>query len=626
MTFVDTRLLESATASVRKLENADVRVLESYGTEPPAGVLFSDDFNRADGALGSSWAAVVGSVAISGNKAVPVNTSANDEVRAVIAGIGDDQWCEANITAGDTYTWLVVRGNTTFSNRYAFVSARTADGGAWTLIKTVGGGDTTLDTGAPGSGITGLYRMEAQGTTLRGYINGTKVCEVTDASLTTGDVGFGFYTTSAGGSVDNFRGGDLPYTPLGITFVQAKAAPDDNLPVTLDAAVTAGNALIVAADAYWNSVTVPEISDNRGNTYTMVCDARDPGDLPHAHRVWVCLNAAAGSTTVTPSMVGSGGSGFATLHVAEFSGIATASAIDIASSPSYGDSSTPTAAATGTMAAAGELVYASMGHAGGTQSITEDTADGFVLTSEAEGGDFLNASAVQHKITTAPTSVTPNWTTGGSQRWIADRIVFKPLSGGPAWLYDFTALPDGAVPSTFRKGGGQDGQIASGFFQSVSGGDWSNYDLVGSTPPIDASDGHIYVSIDVDWRTASGGECGVMYYGDNTNGWSGSRNNITIRQNGTIAVEHESGGFNPSETHAATGAGRHRFDVECDPATGLLRVLADHVEFYEIPSGFGQFRYGASNRQIGIFVQGNSGTRIAAWHTGRSADGWPADL
>ena len=53
----------------------------------------------------------------------------------------------------------------------------------------------TSDVVATGSGPTGTYRLEAEGTTIRGYVNGTKVAEVTDSSVTSGGIGFGFYTT-----------------------------------------------------------------------------------------------------------------------------------------------------------------------------------------------------------------------------------------------------------------------------------------------------------------------------------------------------------------------------------------------------------------------------------------------
>jgi hypothetical protein len=231
-----------------------------------------------------------------------------------------------------------------------------------------------------------------------------------------------------------------PYTPpsSGITFRQAKAAPTQGSTVTLDLPVAAGSLLVVSAAA-WNygNPTTCVVTDNRGNTYVPLPSTFHPSDSPLVIRTSYAVNAVAGTTTVSVSQ-----SGDFNVYVSEYAGVDTASPVRIAHSSATGSSTVAAAPATGALTV-GDLVYAFMCHQGGTQTLTEDIADGFSLACENEAGDNNNAGGAQYKVATATTSLVPNWTTANGQNWLAERIVFKKAPAAISYV-DFTTAPNGA--------------------------------------------------------------------------------------------------------------------------------------------------------------------------------------
>lgn len=186
--------------------------------------LVSDDFNRANGALGANWTSIS-----TGGQAMEV--SANQcgmptgagEGLAYYSGAGwtggADQYAEAKAVAlqsgRDIAAACRVSGaSVAAANAYLMVinSDDVATGfGSMkvTLYKQVAGAFTEITTAVTTSvSANDVIRVEAQGTTIRGKINGTTVVSVTDASLSSGNPGL--YVGSGNGSRwDDFAAGDF---------------------------------------------------------------------------------------------------------------------------------------------------------------------------------------------------------------------------------------------------------------------------------------------------------------------------------------------------------------------------------------------------------------------------------
>lgn len=124
--------------------------------------------------------------------------------------------------------------------------------------------------------------------------------------------------------------------------------------IAFGSAVTAGNAIVVACSMATGTATA-SISDNQGNSYTLVGGAAFDAPGPIRMYLWVAANVAGGSTTVTitPST-----SIVKQIHLAEVSGLATSSPIDQSATGSGSSVTSVTTSATGTTAQANEYLVA----------------------------------------------------------------------------------------------------------------------------------------------------------------------------------------------------------------------------------------------------------------------------
>jgi hypothetical protein len=94
------------------------------------------------------------------------------------------------------------------------------------------------------------------------------------------------------------------------------AANQQTIPVTLNAPVSSGD-LICVGIGWANASNLVTVSDNVGNTYTVVDTAHDPA-VGYTWASAYCLNAIGGATTVTGSVTSS--VVFGSILVDEFSG------------------------------------------------------------------------------------------------------------------------------------------------------------------------------------------------------------------------------------------------------------------------------------------------------------------
>jgi hypothetical protein len=177
----------------------------------------TDNFNRADGALGSNWSAgpsftaptIVSNVGSSANDSAWHVAHWNTSVNTFV----NDQYSEATVLDGSavtTFAGVIVRHQpSTSSGYFAF-----PNGGSIKLYRLDSGSFNLLNT--LGSGITdgSVIRLEITGTTLNVKVNGTSVGTFTDTNYSSGSPGIASYSS---GRLDNWTGGPIAVsaeTPL----------------------------------------------------------------------------------------------------------------------------------------------------------------------------------------------------------------------------------------------------------------------------------------------------------------------------------------------------------------------------------------------------------------------------
>jgi hypothetical protein len=168
----------------------------------------SDNFNRADGALGSNWTIQLGSnMAIVSNEAK--TTTLSTDQFAVWNGAGtfaNNQYSKIKVTANVNAAIVAVRSTGSAGTTTCYWARKD---GIHKFINGTGGyasvspGDITINIGD-------TLELRVTGTTLQRYVNGVAAgSSGTDASIASGKPGFGQYTTGAASQCDDWEGGDL---------------------------------------------------------------------------------------------------------------------------------------------------------------------------------------------------------------------------------------------------------------------------------------------------------------------------------------------------------------------------------------------------------------------------------
>ena len=266
----------------------------------------SDNFNRADGGLGSNWTTVSGTTApqIVNNTAQPGSAGTVNSAYWNANTFGGDQYAAASFpnSSGTNYgPAIAVRlGNSTgyflwYGNSDSTVSIwRMDSSSSWTELKA----SAKLTIAA-----TDVWQLQAVGSTLTGYQNGKQVVTATDTHYTTGAPGIWMYYAS--NQITNWSGGDVATTPTysvggsvsGLTgTVVLQDNGGDNLPVTANGSFTFPTKLI-GGSAY--SVTV--LTQASGQTCTVTGETGTVGTVNVTSVTVTC-------TTIPPPTYSVGGS------------------------------------------------------------------------------------------------------------------------------------------------------------------------------------------------------------------------------------------------------------------------------------------------------------------------------
>ncbi|MDH2425598.1 hypothetical protein [Sphaerisporangium sp. TRM90804] len=163
-----------------------------------AATLFGDDFEDGDSAgwsrSGGSWSVV------SDGSRVLRQTGTSSDARAVAGAGWSDQAVQARVkpiafNGGGRYAAVLARAQST--SAYYFLGL--GNSGSVILGKRTGGSPVTLAS-APATVTPGTWytlRLEAFGTTLRGFVNNVQVVSATDTSYASGRAGLAGYYASA---------------------------------------------------------------------------------------------------------------------------------------------------------------------------------------------------------------------------------------------------------------------------------------------------------------------------------------------------------------------------------------------------------------------------------------------
>jgi len=172
----------------------------------PTSPYLADNFNRADGAIGSTstgaaaWTSAPSGFpfTISGNKAVQADATVPDSKIAYVADSHTDGIARAILVDKPTVlTGITVRGSTD-GDGYVFYY-NPASGGSYVLARRAFNSFTTLaskvQAGAAGDTLT----LEVTGSTLVGKVNGLEVARATDTTHPSG-TRVGLFTYGTGGT------------------------------------------------------------------------------------------------------------------------------------------------------------------------------------------------------------------------------------------------------------------------------------------------------------------------------------------------------------------------------------------------------------------------------------------
>ena len=190
-------------------------MLAVLAPEQASAATVSDNFDRANGALGSNWTTVTGTAApkiVSNTLQVGTANALNSAYWSAIT-FGNDQFAQASLpnSSGSQYgPGIAVRLSSSkgyflwYGNQPNTVSIWRMDSAtSWTQLKQSG----TL-TVSPSSDV---WKIQAVGSAISGYQNGKLVVQATDTKITSGSPGVWLYFSP--NQVDSWSGGDVTTTP-----------------------------------------------------------------------------------------------------------------------------------------------------------------------------------------------------------------------------------------------------------------------------------------------------------------------------------------------------------------------------------------------------------------------------
>jgi hypothetical protein len=165
-----------------------------------------DDFNRADGSPGANWVQVSGTWTIVSNQLSSGSAGGIVILRAATAMATNDHYAQITIAATAAVSHGVwCRGNSNITSGYLWRN----DGTSWNLFSVVGGSFVSIGSFTAAAVAGDVAKVQAQGSTIKGFVNGVQRVSVTDTAVATGtSVGLRAESTNAL-RFDDFTGADV---------------------------------------------------------------------------------------------------------------------------------------------------------------------------------------------------------------------------------------------------------------------------------------------------------------------------------------------------------------------------------------------------------------------------------
>lgn len=188
--------------------------------------LFTDNFTRANGGVGSNYTTLFNNTALAiVSNTCQGGTQASDGGGVVNSvGFPNDQWAQTTVGAvgltNEAGMGPLVRASLTTETFYTAFATGPGAGGTFWLLKAVNGSYTTLGSPA-GTVATGdVIYLQIIGTTLIVQKNGVQVFTITDASISSGSAGV-FYSSqdSVTDTVTAFSAGGFSANSASIAWV-----------------------------------------------------------------------------------------------------------------------------------------------------------------------------------------------------------------------------------------------------------------------------------------------------------------------------------------------------------------------------------------------------------------------
>jgi hypothetical protein len=144
---------------------------------------FTDDFNRADGSPGANWTQVSGTWSIISNQLSSGSAGGTIILRATGAMATNDNSAQVKIAATAAVSHGVwCRGNTNITSGYLWRN----DGTSWNLFSVVGGSFTSIASYTAAAAAGDVAKVQAVGSTVKGFVNGIERASVVNTAVTTG--------------------------------------------------------------------------------------------------------------------------------------------------------------------------------------------------------------------------------------------------------------------------------------------------------------------------------------------------------------------------------------------------------------------------------------------------------
>ena len=177
---------------------------------------FTDNFNRADGAVGSNWTTLTGVNALQVisnqvNAAAVAPNIAGGHVATATATFAADQEAECQISAWNPFDRCGPGVRMSGDNGYIAYAFSTTN---LSIQRMDGGALTGLGSAYNWGGTSSLVRLSVEGTTVKLFVDGVERVSVTDSTHATGQPGL-YYNRGDSGltRLDDFYATDLGGEP-----------------------------------------------------------------------------------------------------------------------------------------------------------------------------------------------------------------------------------------------------------------------------------------------------------------------------------------------------------------------------------------------------------------------------